>query len=226
MIFVGALSSNIFYTKVKPEQLSYDPYLSNNGLRMSQADSTFTYSQDTSDSTLILTPYTMIASSVSTLSLSIQQVSSLDSDISFNWGSISSLSIYSNSIASILVDLSCSISGASDISYTLQSSNSQVVPSWVTLNAINRLINVNATNITAGTTLQLIISSTSSLSQSIWNKAINIGIINCYVVNWLKWSQDNANTWIEWIRGYNLNQSSVSNSWLIVSNTSSNANEK
>ena len=115
MIFVGALSSNIFYTKVKPEQLSYDPYLSNNGLRMSQADSTFTYSQDTSDSTLILTPYTMIASSVSTLSLSIQQVSSLDSDISFNWGSISSLSIYSNSIASILVDLSCSISGASDI---------------------------------------------------------------------------------------------------------------
>ena len=169
MIFVGTLSSNIFYTKVKPEQLSYDSYISSNTFHMSQTDSGFTYSQDTSAPTLALAPYSITSSTVSALSLSIQQVSSLDSDISYNWGSISSLSIFSNSIVSIPVDLSCSISGASVINYTLKGSSPLVVPSWVTLDAGNRLININATNITAGTILQLIISSVSNASQSIWN---------------------------------------------------------
>ena len=67
MIFVGTLNSNLYYTKVKPAQLSYDPYMSSNVFQMSQADSTFTYLQDTSASTLALNSYTLTSSTVSTL---------------------------------------------------------------------------------------------------------------------------------------------------------------
>ena len=73
-------------------------------------------------------------------SLRLNLVSNLTSDISYNWGDISNVTIYQNTSKNISIGLTCSISGDTIISYSLKTTNGDEVPSWIQLDVPNRVI--------------------------------------------------------------------------------------
>ena len=138
MIIIGNLGANIFLSKLNPAILSSDSDIVSSTSSMVEGSSLYPIS---SGSTPTLTQSSIAlstASSLTLMSFNLEIYSLQGEDISVNWNSISSMSLLPNTTTSLDIDLSCSVSGASSIVYSLGASSSSSVPSWVTLDAANR----------------------------------------------------------------------------------------
>ena len=198
-------------------QLSYDIYMLSSSYTMIDASSDFSYSFQSNNQALTSTTLSLSTSTYSPSGVSLISVSSLNSDISFNCNEASFLNLAANTTGDVSLPLSCSISGQTLITYSLLSA-----PSWVNLNAANRTLNINTTEVAVGTTSSFTIKSISSYS--IWDKTINLKVVNCNVQNWETCSFNNPDNCKTWNDGFYANgNSSSGNIW--IKNTSSTNND-
>ena len=154
--------------------------------------------------------------------LTLTLVSSDITDISYNWGLISKISLPQNETTNIPIDLSCSISGSTNINYSLIASSTSSIPTWISFDTENRNLIANTTNISYGTTINFIIKSTSS--SPIWDKIINLKVIDWNVTNWHTWEANSSTSCKVWVNGYNISQDSSTVNKIWVKETTSTSN--
>ena len=98
--------------------------------------------------------------------------------------------------------------------------SSSVVPSWLSLDANNQILQMMPTGIKSDTTLYVYIT-TRYLSAS-YNRKVTINVISWKVANWSKWSNLSLYSWVICSSGFQLNSNSTM--WNIIKQSDTNAN--
>ena len=93
------------------------------------------------------------------------------------------ISVVQNSNLQIVPSLTCSISGATAISYSLESYSGSQVPSWVTIDKNTGQLNISAPEIDAITTFRFYINSVVAGTQNFIPKLIILTVIRCDLNN-------------------------------------------
>ena len=126
-----------------------------------------------------------------------------------SWGGYDKGFYGSNTASKILIDLSCSISGSENIEYQISKSSGSPAPSWIYFDTANRVLVINTTSVSTGTSDSFIIKSTNK-NYPIWDKIVNLQIVSWAVKNWLTCQSNNPNKWLKWNDDYNLSNDSSS----------------
>ena len=79
---------------------------------------------------------------------------------------------------SVTLDLTCSTTGTTAITYSLSVYLSNAIPSWVSLNPSTGLLSITAPNVTADTTYPFYVDSTYSGAVSFVQKLIQVTVLN------------------------------------------------
>ena len=99
---------------------------------------------------------------------------SLISDVSY-WLDSHASSVNEQTNSTISIDFTCSVSGNTTITYSLSQYQNETVPTWVTIDEANLLLNVETPDVTANTTYNFYVNSTfNSLS---YQKLISITVL-------------------------------------------------
>ena len=212
LILIGKYRTYAYRSKVMTTQLSYDSFIISNELTMSDASSQYSITTQSSAQTLTSTSISFTSLAWSASSVSLTQVSSLNSDISFSCDSVSALTLVPEVINTVSLSLSCSISDSISISYQLQKN-----PPWVTLDAANRAIIANTTGLPVDTNATLTIKSISTYP--IWDKTVNLLIVSWAVDNWDLCSSNNPNSWQTWADGYVTSGNASNSIWVEYSSS-------
>ena len=114
------------------------------------------------------------------------------------------ISVAQNSNLQVTPNLTCSISGGTAISYSLESYSGSQVPSWVTVDINTGQLNISAPEIDAITTFRFYINSVVAGTQNLIPKLIILTVIRCDLNNWKTCSNINGSTWTTWNSGYYL----------------------
>ena len=80
-------------------------------------------------------------------------------------------------------DLSCSSSGSTSIVFSLNSYNSAIVPSFVSINSTTGVLSISAPSVSSSTNYSFYITSTISGISSPVQKIINLTVKKCTVIN-------------------------------------------
>ena len=120
-----------------------------------------------------------------------------EEDISYNFDLVSKLDLIINNTYSIILSLTCSISGSTIVSYSL-STTSGSVPSWVSLDTTNWKLIINTTNVPAGTTASFTIDASVTGDTKTYQKTVNLAIINWDVSNCAQWDPSSSNVCKVW----------------------------
>ena len=143
--------------------------------------------------------------------------SSFTSDVNYFTNDVS-YSVLEGTIEQKLLDLSCSISGSTLISYSIANYLTSTVPSWITFDSSSGLLSITAPIVSTDSEYSLLINSAVSGVSNPAQKIIRITIMNCAVLNWLKWLSTSGIIWEIWKNGFSLDvgiwkiQTPVSNS--------------
>ena len=114
----------------------------------------------------------------------------------------------------IYLDLPCSESGSTIMSYSLASYNAASIPTWVSIDS-SGLLTISAPDVSVDTSNQFyVITAVNGGSGSLY-KLIKLTVTNWVAQNWDKWSTQGATIWSSWNTGYSLS----SGSWVKISET-------
>ena len=137
-----------------------------------------------------------------------------------------SLSIIELNSAIMTIQLSCSFSGSTSISYSISSYGSSTVPSWITINSLTGVLTITAPNVSADTEFYFYATSSITGVSNPVQKLIKLTVVNCQVQNWDKCSMSSSTTWVTWSSGSTLNSDSstiASTTSQVLSSTSTSA---
>ena len=130
-------------------------------------------------------------------------ISSYTSDVYFLTQD-QSISILENSYAQIILDLPCSSSGSTAISYSLVEYNGNLIPNWGSIDSTSGVLTLDTPDLSSDTEYNFSISSSISGTSTPVLKHIKLSVQICKVVNWSKCSKKNRSYWDACNSGYNL----------------------
>ena len=127
-----------------------------------------------------------------------------------------SLSIIELNTAIMTIQLPCSKTGSTSISYSMSNYGLSTVPPWIAIDPITGNLTITASNVIADTDYYFYVTSSITNISNPAQKLIKLTVINCQVQNWEKCLNSSSSTWVTWNSGYTLK----SGSWIIASTTS------
>ena len=102
-------------------------------------------------------------------------------------------------------NLSCSFSGLTSITYSLNSYNGAIIPSFVSIDSATGVVTIAAPSVSSSTTYSFYITSTISGMSGPVQKIINLTINKCTANNCQKCSATDSTVCMSCNSGYNLN---------------------
>ena len=154
---------------------------------------------------ITLSPFTASVSSqtITTNSVGFVVISDYTSDVYFLTQD-HSISILENSYVQIILDLPCSSSGSTAISYSLVEYNGNLIPNWASIDSTSGMLTLNTPDVSSDTEYNLSVSSSISGTSTPVLKHIKLSVQMCLVVNWNRCSKTNRLYWDACNSGYNL----------------------
>ena len=152
-----------------------------------------------------------------TNSLSVADVSTTNQTVTYSLATSNSSDIYmrssdqlisvaQNSNLQVTPNLTCSISGATAISYSLENYSGSQVPSWVAIDKNTGQLSISAPQIDAITTFRFYVKSVAVGMLNSVQKLIILTVIRCDIDNWKTCTNINGSTWTAWNSGYYLSE--------------------
>ena len=99
-----------------------------------------------------------------------------------------SLSVVDNNILKIIPDLTCSLSGSTTISYSINNYMSSIAPSWISINSDTGELTITAPTVNSNTEYYFYVNSEISGISDPVQKLIKLTVQGCHASNWLKCS--------------------------------------
>ena len=160
----------------------------------------------TENKQITLSPFTASVSSqtITTISVGFIVISNYTSDVYFLTQD-QSISTLENNYVQITLDLTCSSSGSTPISYSLVEYNGNSIPSWASIDSSSGVLTLNTPDVSSDTEYSLSVSSSISGTSTPVLKHIKLSVQMCIVVNWNRCSKTNRSYWDACNSGYNLN---------------------
>ena len=109
-------------------------------------------------------------------------VTSTSSDVYFQINT-QAISVSESTTSTQVPDLSCSASGSTSIVFSLNSYNSAIVPSFVSINSTTGILTIVAPSVSSSTNYSFYITSTISGISSPVQKIINLTVKKCTAIN-------------------------------------------
>ena len=81
---------------------------------------------------------------------------------------------------------------------------SSIAPSWISIDSSTSVLSMTTPNVDTNTEYDFYINSVSSGSSDPVQKLIKLTVVNCAVVNCLKWSSSSVSTCEVWASGFTL----------------------
>ena len=133
---------------------------------------------------IILSPFTASVSSqtITTISVGFIVISDYTSDVYFQTQD-QSISLLENSYVQIILDLPCSSSGSTAISYSLVEYNGNLIPSWASIDSTSGVLTLDTPDVSSDTEYNFSISSSISGTLTPILKHIKFSLQICKVVN-------------------------------------------
>ena len=133
---------------------------------------------------ITLSPFTTSVSSqtIPIISIGFVVISNYYFDVHFQTQD-QSISVLKNTYVQIILDLTCSSSGSTAISYSLVEYNGNPIPSWVSINSTSGVLILNTPDVSSDTEYSLSVSSTISGTSTPVLKHIKLSVQMCIVVN-------------------------------------------
>ena len=100
------------------------------------------------------------------------------------------------------ISLTCSVSGNTQITYTLAGYNGSTLPDWVSLDSENAQLSVQAPEVSSDTYFTFAIDVDSSEETQTFQQIIYLKIIAWQSDNWMKCITDTTDQWETWNSGY------------------------
>ena len=136
----------------------------------------------TNNALISASPLSVTAISVANQTVTYSLVMSNSSDVYLR-SNDQLISVVQNSNLQIIPSLTCSISGTTDISYSLESYSGSQVPSWITIDKKTGQLNISAPEIDAITTFRFYINSAVTGTINSVQKLIILTVIRCDIDN-------------------------------------------
>ena len=169
---------------------------------------------------------TSIASIGSLFAISISTTAFIDQGFTYIQSSISSdvyfqiltesISVVEGSTTSVTLNLPCSFSGSTSITFGIGNYKASIAPAWVSINPTTGILSISAPNVDSDTEYDFYITSLASGFSSAAQKLVKLTVANCQVLNWLLCSTSSVLTWTSWVSGSTL----TSGAWIIQNNQS------
>ena len=118
------------------------------------------------------------------------------------------LSVSESTTSTQILNLSCSPSGLTSITYSLSSYNGVIIPTFVSINSSSGVLTITAPSVSSFTTYSFYIDSTVSGVSGPVQKIINLTINKCTASNCQKCSATNSAVCSSCNSGYSLNSGS------------------
>ena len=158
-----------------------------------------------------LSPFTASVSSrtITIILIGVVVISNYTSDVYFLTQD-QSISTLENNYVRITLDLTCSSSGSTSISYSLVEYNENLIPNWASIDSSSGVLTLNTPDVYSDTEYNLWVSSTISGVSTPVLKQIKLLVQNklsvpmCIVVNWNRCSKTNRSYWDACNSDYNL----------------------
>ena len=109
-------------------------------------------------------------------------VSSTTSDVYLQMNA-QAFSVSESTTSTQVPDLSCSLSGSTSIVFSLNSYNSAIIPSFVSVNSTTGVLSISAPSVSSSTNYSFYITSTILGISSPVQKIINLTVKKCTVIN-------------------------------------------
>ena len=146
---------------------------------------------------------TVTSPSYTSISITYTQASDTISDIYYQTTD-QSISVLESSTSSSSLVLTCSSSGSSTITHSIGNYGSSIAPSWISIDSSTSVLSMTTPNVDTNTEYDFYINSVSSGSSDPVQKLIKLTVVNCAVVNCLKWSSSSVSTCEVWASGFTL----------------------
>ena len=100
--------------------------------------------------------------------------------------------------------MSCSISGSTSITYSINNYITSTAPSWVSIDSVSGKLTIIAPEVTSNTEYDFYVYSSISGLVNLIQKEIKLTILNWVPSNWKKCVKTSSTTWEVWNSGYYL----------------------
>ena len=161
------------------------------------------------DSLTSASPLSVATISVTNQTVTYTLIKSNSSDV-YMRSSDQLISVAQNSNLQVTPNLTCSISGGTVISYSLESYSGSQVPSWVAIDKNTGQLRISVPKIDAITTFRFYVNSAVSGTINSVQKLIILTVTLCNIDNWKTCSNINGSTWDTWNSGYYLSNGQCS----------------
>ena len=133
---------------------------------------------------ITLSPFTASVSSqtITAISVGFVVISDYTSDVYFRTQD-QSISTLENNYVQITLDLTCSSSGSTPISYSLVEYNGNSIPSWASIDSSSGVLTLNTPDVSSDTEYSLSVGSSISGASTPVLKHIKLSVQMCIVVN-------------------------------------------
>ena len=130
-------------------------------------------------------------------------IESNQSDIFYVVDDINLYGLPISTFLEITVNLTCSVSGSTSISYWLYSLNPSEIPSWCKLDANNSKLLLSIPYLSNPTNYTFQIAEMSTESTTINYRNVKLQV-NWMVANWQSWEAGSIYRWSKWLDGYSI----------------------
>ena len=104
----------------------------------------------------------------------------------------------------VSLNLTCSTTGTTLISYSIADYGGTTAPSWVSIDSASGLLTISATSVTSNSEFSFYVNSLVTGLTDPVQKLIKITVLDCSITSCLKCSANSGDTWISWNSGFEL----------------------
>ena len=134
-------------------------------------------------------------------SIEYSKISSYISDVRYQLET-QSLSISENNQEKLILNLSCSSSGSTKISYSIASYNGVDIPSFVSVDSSTGILNIEAPSVSSSTEYSFYINSSISGATNYIQKIVKLTVNKWTSSNCQKWKSNDSSIWSVWDSEY------------------------
>ena len=161
------------------------------------------------------TSYNITSLSISNITATYKSVSNYTSDVNFIT-SDQSISVQENITSKVTLDLPCSISGSTPITFAIANYMNSTVPDWISIDSLTGSLTIQAPAGTSDKEYSFYINSLMSYTTGPILKLIRLNVLKCSVSHCQRCNETDGHNCKVWDAGYSLH----SGAWDIQASSS------